>query len=79
MTKGMALSMNLKSILINVAPEMRPCSIKNIETINEIKNKSSLNEMDLITELNRIPHVSTIGGTNCLESIELDKHFPTQK
>lgn len=69
--------MNLEKILIKHAPQDRPCGIRNIETIEEIKNESGLNESALAEALNELPHVSTVGGSNEIASIEIDEGFPT--
>ncbi len=70
--------MNLEKILIKHAPNTRPCGIRNIEAIQEIKNESGLNDSALAEALNELPHVSTVGGSNEIASIELDEGFPTK-
>lgn len=50
--------MNLEKILIKHAPQNRPCGIRNIETIEEIKNESGLNESVLAEAFNELSHVN---------------------
>ncbi|WP_290034131.1 hypothetical protein [Ligilactobacillus cholophilus] len=70
--------MNLEKILIKHAPSNRPCGIRNIETIEEIKNESGLNISALAEALNELPGVKTIGGSNEIACIEIGKEFPTK-
>lgn len=68
--------MDLEKLLIEYAPNNRPCGIRNRQIINEIESKTGLNERELKEALSQLPYVSTIGGSNEIASIEIDEGFP---
>lgn len=68
--------MDLVKILIEYAPDNRPCGIRNHQIIKKIISKTGLNERELSKALNKLPYVSTIEGSNHIVSIEIDEGFP---
>lgn len=68
--------MDLEKLLIEYAPNIRPCGIRNRQIINEIKSKTGLNERELDRILNKLPYVYTRHGSNGIASIEINEGFP---
>lgn len=70
--------MDLVKILIEYAPDNRPCGIRNRQIIEEIESKTGLDECELSKALEQIPNVGVIGGSNGIGSIEINVGFPTK-
>lgn len=70
--------MDLEKLLIEYAPNNRPCGIRNRQIINEIESKTGLDDSELSEALKQIPYVDVCSGSNGIAAIKIDEGFPTK-